>query len=283
MLIKCSRGFTLIELLVVIAIIAILAAMLLPALARSKQEAQGIQCMSNSKELLLAWTMYAGDNREILAYNVPASTGDKGGWVNGVLSWNNDSDNTNIALMMSGQIGPYTKSPGIYHCPADMSVATGQTVNRVRSISMNFAVGDKSINGIGQRIYDPSYPQDLGPWPNFLKTFEFKIASLTWVFADEHPDSINDGFLCPPTSAADIAGVSEEEWGDMPASYHNGAAGFAFADGHAQIHKWLQAQTDHPVVKNSSWLPWVATYPFTDFKWVESRMSPSPTNAVSGQ
>ncbi|HEY3914606.1 MAG TPA: hypothetical protein VGN61_08990, partial [Verrucomicrobiae bacterium] len=199
------------------------------------------------------------------------------------MSWGNDSDNTNIALMMSGQFGPYTKSPGIYHCPADMSVGTGQTINRVRSISMNFAVGDKSINGIGQRVYDPSYPPDLGPWPNFLKTFEFKIASLTWVFADEHPDSINDGFLCPPTSASDIAGVSVEEWGDMPASYHNGAAGFAFADGHAQIHKWLQAQTDHAIVKNPNWLPWNATLPFTDFKWVESRMSPSPTNAVSGE
>jgi prepilin-type N-terminal cleavage/methylation domain-containing protein/prepilin-type processing-associated H-X9-DG protein len=275
---QSRRGFTLIELLVVIAIIAILAALLLPSLAKSKQQAQGIDCLNNSKELLLAWTMYFGDFREVLPYNVPASTGNKGGWVNGIMSWGNSSDNTNVALMMSGQMGPYARNPGIYHCPADMSVATGQTIARVRSISMSFAVGDKSITGSGQRVYDPSYPADPGLWPNFLRSSEFRVPAMTWVFVDEHPDSINDGFMCPPTGSTDTT-----QWGDMVASYHNGAAGFAFADGHAEIHKWLQSQTDHPVVKNESWLPWPSTYPFTDLLWVEDHLSPVLVNPQVGQ
>ncbi|HEX3718873.1 MAG TPA: prepilin-type N-terminal cleavage/methylation domain-containing protein [Verrucomicrobiae bacterium] len=275
---QSCQGFTLIELLVVIAIIAILAALLLPSLAKSKQQAQGIDCLNNSKELLLAWTMYFGDFREVLPYNVPASTGNKGGWVNGIMSWGNSSDNTNVALMMSGQMGPYARNPGIYHCPADMSVATGQTIARVRSISMSFAVGDKSITGSGQRVYDPSYPADPGLWPNFLRSSEFRVPAMTWVFVDEHPDSINDGFMCPPTGSTDTT-----QWGDMVASYHNGAAGFAFADGHAEIHKWLQSQTDHPVVKNESWLPWPATYPFTDLLWVEDHLSPVLVNPQVGQ
>ena len=275
---RSPAGFTLIELLVVIAIIAILAAMLLPALARSKQQAQGVQCMSNTKELLLAWTLYSGDFREILPFNVPASTGNSGGWVNGIMSWGNSSDNTNTALMMSGQIGGYSRSPGIYHCPADTSVAAGQTMNRVRSVSMNFAVGDNSPTGSHDEIYDPAYSPEPGIWGHFLKTSDFKVPSLTWVFNDEHPDSINDGFQCTPTSGDDT-----DEWGDIPASFHNGAAGFAFADGHSEIHAWAQHQTDHPVERTANWLPYPGTYPFTDLLWVEDRLSPVMNKPLVGQ
>src|SRR5580658_922060 len=131
--IKNAGAFTLIELLVVIAIIAILAAMLLPVLAHAKQEAWATQCKSNSKQLLVAWISYAGDNRDLLAYNIEADAQDFGGWCNGVLSDSaNTPDNTNYIYMLGGPgngrppmtitIGPYTKNPGIYRCPADPSI-----------------------------------------------------------------------------------------------------------------------------------------------------------------
>jgi prepilin-type N-terminal cleavage/methylation domain-containing protein/prepilin-type processing-associated H-X9-DG protein len=277
-------GFTLIELLVVIAIIAILASLLLPALAKSKQQAQGVKCESNSRQLLLAWTMYFGDNREVLPNNIPGYliSADHGGWVNGILSDGSppvNPDNTNSVFMMGGAnpaagvpatattIGAYAKNPGIYHCPSDPTLAAGYGVARVRSISMNFAVGDKSTNGSKLAVYDDY-------WPNFFKSVDFKIASKTWIFCDESPVTIDDGFMCPPNGDADTT-----LWSDVPASYHNGAAGFAFADGHAEIHKWMDASTSHPIANDSP-----GTSPnFTDLRWVESRCSPRSISSNPGQ
>jgi prepilin-type N-terminal cleavage/methylation domain-containing protein len=186
---KSGTGFTLIELLVVIAIIAILASLLLPALARSKQEALRTECLSNTKQLLTAWTLYAGDDAEVLPDNISGLDSFEGGWVNGLISTiPNYPENTNYVMMMQGQIGPYAKNPGIYHCPSDQSVDSGNHLPRVRSYSMNFAVGDKATNGTQQALY-----QDY--WPNFFKLTDFRMASETWVFLDEHPDSINDGLF----------------------------------------------------------------------------------------
>ena len=260
-------GFTLIELLVVIAIIAILAALLLPSLASAKKEAQGTQCKSNSRQLLLAWTLYAGDYRDVLAYNIGANTPaeNSGGWVNGEESgaWGNN-DNTNWVFMLQGQIGPYAKNAGIYHCPADPTMAVGFRYNvpRVRSYAMNFAVGDKSAIGAQLAIY-PGY------WPNFFKMSDFKLATKTWVFSDEDPSTLNDGFECPPSQDGYTTGTMV--WSDMPASYHNGAAGFAFADGHSEIHKW----------QNRPWTPESA--PYTDLRWTESRCSPQINGTLPGQ
>jgi prepilin-type N-terminal cleavage/methylation domain-containing protein/prepilin-type processing-associated H-X9-DG protein len=279
-----TAGFTLIELLVVIAIIAILAAMLLPALTRAKQQAQGVHCMSNSKQLLLAWKMYSDENREVLAVNVPAYGGDLGGWVNGVLSQSaNVSDNTNYVFMMGGPnpannipastttIGAYVKSPSVYRCPADPSMAQGYGVPRVRSYSMDFTVGDKSTNGSHEAIYNDY-------WPNFFKMTDFKMAAATWVLSDEHPDSINDGLQVAPTTDDDVT-----EWSDIPASYHSGACGFAYADGHSEIYKWKDPSTDHPVAGNESWLPMQDPYPSHDIRWVEGRASPRPDSTLPGQ
>jgi prepilin-type processing-associated H-X9-DG protein len=193
-------------------------------------------------------------------------------------------DNTNDVFMMGGAnpasgvpassttIGAYAKNPGIYHCPCDPIIAPGYGVTRVRSISMNFAVGDKSTTGAQLAVYNDY-------WPNFFKAGDFKIASKTWIFCDENSDSINDGFICPPLSDGDTT-----TWSDVPASYHNGAAGFAFADGHAEIHKWVDSVTCHPVAGNDSWLPLQDTAPnYTDIRWVESRCSPRSGSSQPGQ
>ena len=230
-----ARGFTLIELLVVIAIIAILAAMLLPALAAAKKKAQAISCLSNYKQLTLAWVMYSNDNSESMAFN-----GDRNAtgvqttpsWVYSsqvnYMTWGGDGYNTNTQFLINSQLssmGDYiAKAVAIFRCPADSYVSSAQRAlgwnNRDRSCAMDAAIGGGIKYYAGQTwFYNAKKVSDLHtPGP-----------SDCWLFLDQHPDSIDDGSFYYNSTAATFM--------ELPGSNHGGASGLSFADGHSELYK----------------------------------------------
>jgi prepilin-type processing-associated H-X9-DG protein len=245
----------LIELLVVIAIIAILAGMLLPALGKAKIKAQAISCMSNTKQLMLANHMYQGDNGDNfpMAFHggyVPGVNDVNKPWVTGWLGWGTSADSTNLAYLLEPQYAVlasyFARSKNIYKCPADNYASPAQRAlgwnSRARSVSGNIYVGKGNgwANGPG---YSAGGPNNLGIYKGAAKASDLLIPgpAQTWVYVDEHPDSINDAGCFPPDNAVNIP--------DAPATYHNGAAGFAFADGHSEIHKWKGPTMNKPRIQ----------------------------------
>jgi prepilin-type N-terminal cleavage/methylation domain-containing protein/prepilin-type processing-associated H-X9-DG protein len=265
-------AFTLIELLVVIAVIAILAALVLPALASASERARGALCMNNTKQLGLAWQLYADDHESQLPYNVGSNNG-KGvsavqtnlNWVNGVMTWGTEPDNTNTAKLTDASLGSYvSRVASIFHCPSDSALSSQQRQAgwsaRVRSYSMNAMVGNAGLASTnGYNVNNPYYKQ-------FFKITAIPQPSEIFVFLDEHPDSIDDGYF--------VNRAYYPEWIDLPASYHNRAAAFSFADGHSAFHRWLVPNTYPPPQPDAAGLPIdLEGGDQTDFNWVIQHMS----------
>jgi prepilin-type N-terminal cleavage/methylation domain-containing protein len=251
-----SRGFTLIELLVVIAIIAILAAMLLPALTKAKLKAQGVQCMSNHRQLSLAWRMYAEDNRDLLVFasddGTPAQY-NQYSWCNTHLDNTSASYNWDINYDITQRpLWVYAKNAGIYKCPADHSTvrdSTGTLRPRIRTMSINLYLGG---------FAGPNGGTASWPFANGYMVFQkysdivgSRIGTVkAFTFMDFREDAINWGNFMTHTAGYDLDNPNPALYRfttDYPGFYHHFVAGFSFADGHAELHKWRDPRTTPPL------------------------------------
>jgi prepilin-type N-terminal cleavage/methylation domain-containing protein/prepilin-type processing-associated H-X9-DG protein len=276
------QAFTLIEVLVVIAIVAILAALLLPALTKARERGLAIVCLNNTRQLAVACQLYTDDHNGMLPYNLGMSGHPESSyrtdlnWVNNVMTWDVSSDNTNTATITKAALGSYVSgNAAVYRCPSDHALSAVQSAtgwnNRIRSYSMNALVGNAgafSTNGYNSN--DPGYRQ-------FFKLAQMPRPADIFVFLDEHPDSIDDGYFVNKQTASGAYAssvVTYPEWTDLPGSYHNRSAAFSFADGHSSLHRWQGARTACPSVPNGANLP-MAVYKsdLTDFQWVLEHMS----------
>jgi prepilin-type N-terminal cleavage/methylation domain-containing protein len=261
---RCRAGFTLIELLVVIAIIAILAGILLPALSRAKHSARLAQCLNHKRQLVIAWTLYAGDNDDRLAPNPynndTAWTHDQLPWTRDVQDWDVSSQ-TNVDYLISPKhacLAAYSNDREIYTCPEDLFVSPAQKAagyrRRIRNVSMNLAMGVKD-DGLEENRVDGT------GWRKYYRFSDLarSVPANRWVFIDQHPDSIAHGWF----QMGSIGFV------DFPSTLHNHGLTLDFADGHSEFKRWKLAETYWPVTfSHSSFFPAVKQ---DDVRWLFDR------------
>lgn len=271
-----STAFTLTELLVVLGVLGILVLTVLPAIARTQPNVKTAQCQNNLRQLTGAWRMYAEDNLHKTINNfgvndtmVEINTRAYRNWANNIMSWSANQMNTNHALLKDGILGTFLRrDTGVYKCSADNYLSPVQRalgyVERTRSFSMNAFFGPYTPNSndasaSGRNRFFSSHRQ-------WLKVTDVRKPDSYFVMIEEHPDSINDGlFLNNPTT-------TPSQWGDIPGSFHNGAVGLSFADGHTEVHQWKSLTTTVPVRFN--YLP--RTFDAAgrdDYQWLMNRMA----------
>jgi prepilin-type N-terminal cleavage/methylation domain-containing protein/prepilin-type processing-associated H-X9-DG protein len=260
-----KRAFTLVELLIVLAVISILGCLLLPAMARTRITSSGAGCLSGLRQMMVGWNMYKDDNNDNL---IPNNDGSQNGWIGNTCTenWSTDTGNTNVAAYQAALLGPYVNGHvEIYRCPAD--TIPSQNGVRIRSRSMNSQMSPPE--GPGGSVANPNEG-----WRTYFRGSDLTCPTPqnAFIFADESMASLNDGWL--EMDLVDPSCI------DIPANYHDSGCGISFADGHAEIHKWMWPGTATSGLRNApyvygdgypSYEYWGSSGSDPDWLWLRAR------------